>query len=418
MHYYKRNTGDWLQATIGYSYAEQGILLRLIDIYHIRETGIPDAQVERLIAPRDDAERAALRRVLDDHFMLERPDTETQTVSVTEPTWINEQCERDIAAYRDKASTNRENGRSGGRPRKSGMNRPSPKQNHAENAQAGGSAEPKRNPQKTQSVFSGNPNETLTTNLETNNSSVATATDAPAKPTRAGSRSSDGPKARRASPAADSPQAQALTALLAETVTGLPSGSDDTPRGRLWREGLATLARLSGKPANRLRSLLGRMRDDLAAAPGIDDPDTSLLALIERADAEQPSEPIPWIAGAIRARHRPPSPCANDDAEAWAGIADGVEFDKRVGRNRPVVNNWFIDVYARDVCEAAGLPQTWRGDWSPLVGWLRDDIDFDGNANIVSAIRRVAARPGYQPPASLAYFDAAVRGPRPVAAAG
>lgn len=247
-------------------------------------------------------------------------------------------------------------------------------------------------------------------------------TDAPAEPTRAAERGERDRKAsRRRSPSRpepppDSPEAQAQAAMLAEAMGSSP-GADDTPRSRLWRDGLARLARIAGKPAKSMRPLLGKMRDDLAGAPGVDDPDAALLEIIGRADAEQPSEPIPWIAGAIRARFRPQGPCANDDAEAWAGIADGIEFDKRKGRNRPVVAGYFIDGYAADVCLAAGIPHTWRGDWSPLVAWLRDDIDGDGKQNILAAIRRVAARPGYQPPASLAYFDAAVRGPRPVSAA-
>lgn len=410
MHYYKRNTGDWLQATIGYSYAEQGILLRLIDIYHIRETGIPDAQVERLVAPRDDAERAALRRVLDDHFVLKTPGDETQMVSVAEPTWVNEPCERDIAAYRAKAAANRENGKSGGRPRKGGMKHQPASENHTDAAQTHLSDEPNSNRQKTQSVFRGNPQETLTTNLQTYNSSVPIGTDAPAQPPRGAGRR------KRDRPPPDSPEAQAQAALLAEAL-GVSPAADDTPRSRLWRDGLATLERMTGKSDKSLRPLLGRMRDDLAKAPGVDDPDAEMLAIIAKASAEEPSEVIPWIAGAIRARLRPLSPCANDDAEAWTGIADGIEFDKRKGRNRPVVGGYFIDGYARDVCEAAGLPQTWRGDWSPLVRWLRDDIDGDGSPHIVMAIRDVASRPGYRPPASLAYFDAAVRKTRPAAAA-
>lgn len=218
-------------------------------------------------------------------------------------------------------------------------------------------------------------------------------------------------------PAPDSAEAQAAAAMLAEAVTGIGPATDDTPRSRLWRDGLATLARITGKSAKSLRSLVGKMRDDLAGAPGVEDPDAALLEIITRAEAERPSETIPWIAGAIRARHRPALPCANDDAEAWAAIADGIEFDKRKGRNRPVVCGYYVDVYARDVCAAAGLPQSWRGDWSPLIGWLRADIDGDGKPNIVSAIRDVASRPGYRPPAGLAYFDAAVRKPRPAAVA-
>lgn len=211
---------------------------------------------------------------------------------------------------------------------------------------------------------------------------------------------------------ASAPQA----AMLAEAMGASP-GADDTPRGRLWRDGLATLARLTSKSPKSLRSLIGKWRDELAKAPGVVEPEAELLAIIAKADAETPSEPVPWIAGTIRARHRPASPCPNDDAEAWEGIADSIDLDPETGRKRPAVNGLWLDHYASEVLDAAGLPQTWRGEWSPLVGWLRDGIDDDHDV-IVPTIRRVASRPGYQPPGSLAFFDKAIRGAQPARRAG
>lgn len=421
MHYYKRNTGDWLQATIGYSYAEQGILLRLIDIYHIREGGIPAASVERLVAPRDDAERDALHRVLEDHFELIQPGDETQTVSVTEPTWINGQCERDIEAYHAKADTNRKNGKAGGRPRKDGMKRHPARQNHAADAQAGQSTEPKGNPHETQSVFCGNPDETLTTNLLT--SVLRTGEPSASPPVRSGRE----PAADRRSPVPDapkpspSPQAQAVVQLMAETIAAKKAEAQ-TPKCRLWRDGLAQIKTLTGKSDRYARPLIGKMLDQLRHAPGIVDPEAELLEIIDRAAADRPSEPVAFIEGAIRARTAPPADAApsgispGDPPEAWEGIADSFEIDRITGRPHPICGLSRADVVLKQVIEAARMRWDWRGDVTPLARWLRQ---IGQNADIIvpNAVRDRAAWRGYEPPASLAFFDAAVRKTRPAAAA-
>lgn len=104
---------------------------------------------------------------------------------------------------------------------------------------------------------------------------------------------------------------------------------------------------------------------------------------------------------------RPSFPSRGDPPEAWLKLADKAEIDEN-GRSRPVCGGMYLDVAAELVCEAAGISDpNWRGDWRPLIGWLRDDIDF--HERILPAIRRVADRPGYQPPRSLSYFDRAVR---------
>lgn len=74
---------------------------------------------------------------------------------------------------------------------------------------------------------------------------------------------------------------------------------------------------------------------------------------------------------------------------------------------RPLVNGLYLDTASEMAMEAAHIdPARWRGDFRPIIAWLADDIYPQ---TIRAAIERVAAKPGYKPPFSLAYFDRAVR---------
>lgn len=74
---------------------------------------------------------------------------------------------------------------------------------------------------------------------------------------------------------------------------------------------------------------------------------------------------------------------------------------------RPAVNGWYLDRTWERVAEAARIDAAkWRGNITPLVGWLKADIEPD---TIVAAIKRVASRPNYASPGTLQFFDAAVR---------
>jgi hypothetical protein len=86
---------------------------------------------------------------------------------------------------------------------------------------------------------------------------------------------------------------------------------------------------------------------------------------------------------------------------------DDIKWEWENGKR--AINGWYWDRTLERVLEAACLPDNWRGNTSALQRWLRDDIEPD---TIVEAIRRVAARPGYEPPrSSLKYFDEPVRQP-------
>lgn len=85
MNFYKRHIGDYLKDTAHLSLLEHGIYTRLLDVYYTRESGIPDAQVARLIGARARDEMAALKSVLEEFFEL------------TDGTWTQQRCEREIA---------------------------------------------------------------------------------------------------------------------------------------------------------------------------------------------------------------------------------------------------------------------------------------------------------------------------------
>ena len=104
-------------------------------------------------------------------------------------------------------------------------------------------------------------------------------------------------------------------------------------------------------------------------------------------------------------------PTLNDKPAAWMALADKGEVDKW-GVERPVVGGHYLDGVAFDVCQAARIDGHVGGvDWMPLAGLLR--AGYDPEERILPAIRRCAARPNYQPPKSLKYFENIVREYRP-----
>ena len=107
-------------------------------------------------------------------------------------------------------------------------------------------------------------------------------------------------------------------------------------------------------------------------------------------------------------------PSRSDPPDRWLHLSETREVDDR-GRTHATIRGHSISNIAELVCEAAGINDAnWRGTWKPLIAWLQDGLDpWD---DIVPAVKRVACRSGYRPPASLQFFDAAVREQRSVAA--
>ena len=85
----------------------------------------------------------------------------------------------------------------------------------------------------------------------------------------------------------------------------------------------------------------------------------------------------------------------------------GVEWREDDRGWHAVVNGWYLDTTWERVAETAGLDaEGWKGDISPMVEWLRDDIPLE---TIEAAVRRCASRASYEKPRTLRYFDPAVR---------
>lgn len=128
MNYYPFHIGDYLTETAHLSWLEDCAYRRLLDLYYSREQRIPQdvAQAARLCRAISKDERKAVETVLSEFFTL------------TESGWSHTRCDTEIEKARESARRARENGGKGGRPPK---------------------AKPTKNPEETQPVISGNPEE-------------------------------------------------------------------------------------------------------------------------------------------------------------------------------------------------------------------------------------------------------------------
>ncbi len=108
MNYYQHNIGDYRRDTSHLSLLEHGIYRQLLDWYYLDEAPIPkETQVvfRRLSAKTQD-EQNAIEIILKE-FFFEGNDG-----------WSHRRCDAEIANYQSKSVVNRENGKLGGRPRK------------------------------------------------------------------------------------------------------------------------------------------------------------------------------------------------------------------------------------------------------------------------------------------------------------
>lgn len=130
VNYFRLHVGDYLRDTAHLSLLEHGVYARLLQVYYTRESPIPDSEKYRVIGARLQEERDAVDSVLREFFALDAGG------------WRQQRCDREIAAYQEKAERNRDVGRLGGRPVKS------------------------RNPEETQTVSTKNPDVTLASSQE------------------------------------------------------------------------------------------------------------------------------------------------------------------------------------------------------------------------------------------------------------
>lgn len=130
----------------------------------------------------------------------------------------------------------------------------------------------------------------------------------------------------------------------------------------------------------------------------------------EQRVTEKKREERKQAAARAKANGRHPANGAGPPRWDHPAIQTGREAGETKPENldRPIVNGWFLDRTWERVLEAAGM----RQDRCPmtdryLVGWLKDGYLPDDQ--ILPTIARCAGRANYSPPASLAYFDQAIR---------
>ena len=133
MNYYKRHIGDYMKDASHLSLLEHGIYMRLMDVYYTRESAIPVDQAARLIGARSKDEKEALAVVVAEFFQE------------VDGFYKQTRCDIEIALMQQKAETNRDVGKRGGRPKK-----------ETAKVQSG-------NPEITQTVSENNPEETQAT---------------------------------------------------------------------------------------------------------------------------------------------------------------------------------------------------------------------------------------------------------------
>jgi uncharacterized protein YdaU (DUF1376 family) len=106
MHYYQFNIGDYRRDTTHLSLLEHGIYRQLIDQYYLNEKPISDDlnKTSRLLNARTEVEKAAVKNVLNDFFILEIDG------------WHHKKADELIAEYHAYIEKQRTNGGKGGRP--------------------------------------------------------------------------------------------------------------------------------------------------------------------------------------------------------------------------------------------------------------------------------------------------------------
>ncbi|MBB3006022.1 YdaU family protein [Cupriavidus alkaliphilus] len=108
MNFYKRYTGDYARDTVHLSMVEDGAYNRLMDFYYSTEKPLPADRkaVYRIARATDKAEQKAVDSVLSEFFQD------------TAEGFRHKRIDAEIEKAKPKADANRENGKKGGRPRK------------------------------------------------------------------------------------------------------------------------------------------------------------------------------------------------------------------------------------------------------------------------------------------------------------
>lgn len=141
MNYYKRHLGDYAKDTSGLTMTEHGAFTLLLDLYYASEQAFDKEDAMRVCRPSSPSEAKAVEYVLRKFFIVDDAGL-----------YRNERADAEIQKAHAKAESNREVGKKGGRPAKSG--------NPKETMMVSGS-----NQEETQTVPKNNPSHYSTTPL-------------------------------------------------------------------------------------------------------------------------------------------------------------------------------------------------------------------------------------------------------------
>lgn len=110
MHHYPHHIGDYRRDTMHLTMIEHGAYRQLLDMYYLHEKPIPTetSRLFRLLCARFEEEQNAVLSVLNEFFKVDEQ----------AKTWVHERCESEIQAYKLRAEASKENGKLGGRPKK------------------------------------------------------------------------------------------------------------------------------------------------------------------------------------------------------------------------------------------------------------------------------------------------------------
>lgn len=101
-------------------------------------------------------------------------------------------------------------------------------------------------------------------------------------------------------------------------ASGVAQAPPLDPRMKLFREGLETVQMLTGKPADKCRTFLGRLLKDL------DDDCVTAMRILEDARTTNPADPVSWIAGAVARRRKPAPARSGEKSLAYIGKSLGL----------------------------------------------------------------------------------------------
>lgn len=216
-------------------------------------------------------------------------------------------------------------------------------------------------------------------------------------------------KSRASLDAAASPKPKpAQASLLPE-----PDKPPPTPGQILWTDGLDIYCRLTDSVPAKIRPAFRKL-EQIAGGE-------ALMEVLRDCEKNPPRNAYSWIKSACEARAKTAKvrlvidndPLDFFGIQAFCRELPGVTptehpVDKRNGKW--MWRDYVIDRALRNVMEATGLPDSWRGDLSIVTAWI--EAGLRPSHDIVPVIKRVVNAGRFDASKPLAYFNPMLAGER------